>query len=280
MKKVFFLQNITLCHLLILIRKYECISATDNLDENKIVNNITGGYNKAIRPASTIQMTIKMAIKQISTIDEKNQIMTSDAYFSAQWVDSRLRWDPADYGDNDYVLISATSLWMPDFYQINTANTNGYVTISGSNLALVDSNGEVYVVFYLSQSKTRCKLSIKYFPFDTQICSIVIGSWMMDTSVLNFTSDDTKIDKSAYTQNPVWDLKEINVNSIISSDRYFTFGKLLSNEDISYDFVLTRRPLYFIMNNIFPCLILNFVVILLFTLPFNLQVGSCKLNYE
>ncbi len=259
-----------------LIGIHDCASSTENYDEENIITNITKTYKKVIRPTSKLQISIKLSIKQISAIDEKAQLMTSAAYFSATWKDSRLEWDPALYGGTSEILISSSSLWMPDFYQINSANSNGYVTIASSSLAYVDSEGIVYVVFYLSQSKTRCKLSIKYFPFDTQTCSIIIGSWMIDTDSLDFLSDESKIDSTGYIQHPVWELKQINVNSVISSDRYFSFSKDIKTEDISFDFLLTRRPLYFMINNIFPCLILNVVVILLFTLPFNAQVGSCN----
>ena len=261
-----------------LVGHYDCVNPADNQNDYNIITAITASYNKLIRPSAQITISIKMALKQITAIDEKNQIMTSDAYFSAQWTDSRLMWDPTNvlYGGNTNVLVTATNLWMPDFYQINSVNTNGYVSLSTSNLALVASDGTVYVVFYLAQSRTRCQLSIKYFPFDTQSCSIAIGSWMMDTTIVDFTSDDSLLDTSGYVKNSVWDLMSTNVRSVISSDRYFNFDEDIQNEDIYFDFVLARRPLYFMMNNIFPCLILNFVVILLFSLPFNAQVGSCK----
>ena len=103
---------------------------------------------------------------------------------------------------------------------------------------------------------------------------------MSDNSTINFQSDDSKIDTSSYSQNPVWNMVSIRVQSIFNSNRYFAYNPYnLLSEDISFDITLVRRPLFFMMNNVFPPLILNTVVILLYTLPFNLQVGACMTQF-
>ncbi len=272
-------MNLTLlAGLLVLMRMLECVSTLSNQEENDIINQIitTQSYKKNSRPLSQLKISVHLSIKQISGIDEKNQFMISDSYLAASWTDPRLKWTPTNYNNNSNILIPSSLLWMPDFYQINSVNTNEYINIGSSSSALVVANCTVYVVFNLAQAKTRCKLSLKYSPFDTQICSIVIGSWMMDTKVLDILSDKSRIDSSSYMEHPIWELKQMSVTSIISSDRYFLFGKEIETEDISFDFVLKRRPLYFMMNNIFPCLVLNAVLILLFSLPYLAQVASCN----
>ena len=97
---------------------------------------------------------------------------------------------------------------------------------------------------------------------------------------IDFWSDDSgesTVFRDKYTQHSVWDMVDVSVNSINNADRYFASNPYsFTCEDLSFDITFVRRPLYFMMNNVFPCLILNFVVILLFTLPFNMQVGACK----
>ena len=252
--------------------------AQDNIYEYNIVVNITGGgYNNLIRPSSLIEIDVKLSFKQINNLDEKNQILTSNSYFACFWYDSRLQWDPSEYGDTNDVLIPSNKLWMPDLFIINTASTSGYVSIPASNLAWVSYIGYVYVVFYISSQQTRCTLDMKYYPFDTQSCSIVIGSWMMDVTKLKFITDSSNIDSSSYVEHAVWQLLSITSKSVNTSDRYFSLDNSMVNEDVFFNFVLKRRPLYFMINNIFPCLILNCVVLLLFALPFVPQVNACKL---
>ena len=103
---------------------------------------------------------------------------------------------------------------------------------------------------------------------------------MSDNTTINFESDDSKIDISSYSQNPVWNMVSISVQSLFNSNRYFAYNPYsLSSEDISFDITLVRRPLYFMMNNIFPPLIINLVVILLYTMPFGVQVGACMSHF-
>ena len=64
------------------IKFYECVSPSDNYDDYYILKNITTGYQKTVRPSSTLYITIKLSLKAVSAIDEKNLIMTSDSYFT------------------------------------------------------------------------------------------------------------------------------------------------------------------------------------------------------
>ena len=61
---------------------HECVSPTDNYDEFYLISNITQGYLKSVRPSSTLNVTIKLSLKTVSAIDEKNLVMTSDSYFT------------------------------------------------------------------------------------------------------------------------------------------------------------------------------------------------------
>ena len=111
---------------------------TDNQAEYEIIENITGkssGYNKQvriikeipfplphikitqnspkkIRPKSILDVTVRLSLKTVSAIDEKNLIMSSDSYLTAAWHDPKLTWDAQAF-DNEYVLIPSNTIWMP-----------------------------------------------------------------------------------------------------------------------------------------------------------------------
>jgi hypothetical protein len=93
---------------------YCVASPPDNPYKYKIITNITSGYNNAIRPSDKIEIDIKLSLKQISSLDEKNQILTTNSYFACFWTDSRLTWNQDDYGNVTFVLLQASKLWMPD----------------------------------------------------------------------------------------------------------------------------------------------------------------------
>jgi len=66
------------------IKFHDCASPTANYDEHNIITNIItkAGYQKTVRPSSTLEILIKLSLKTVSAIDEKNLIMTSDSYFT------------------------------------------------------------------------------------------------------------------------------------------------------------------------------------------------------
>ena len=110
-----------------------------------------GEFLKLLRPDYKIEISMQMSLRALSSVDEKNSIITTDSYFTAEWTDTRLIWDPTNvnYGDNQYVFIPASSLWMPDFCELSTVNTNCFVSLT-NYYAFVQFNGTVYVSFFLS----------------------------------------------------------------------------------------------------------------------------------
>lgn len=110
-----------------------------------------------------------------------------------------------------------------------------------------------------------------------------IGSWIYDNYTLSFGSNDDFVDTSRYIYNPIWDLYDVVVNPYTTDDRYkgveYPSGSFPFSEDITFKVILFRIPLYFMINNIFPCLILNCVTLLIFFLPFVSQMTLCKFSF-
>ena len=150
-----------------------CVKAPGSSDQYNIFMNITKNYNKNVRPKDSVEVTPSFSLKQVVSIDEKNQIMTSNSYMGLSWQDERLTWNPHDFNEVNDTLIPTSLLWIIDLFVINTADSNGYVSIPSSSLASVDFNGSIYVVFSLTSLKTRCKMNVKYYPFDSQTCSVI-----------------------------------------------------------------------------------------------------------
>jgi nicotinic acetylcholine receptor len=58
-----------------------------------------------------------------------------NAYFSSilssyqSWTDSKLRWNPRDYGGVDVLYVPSEMIWLPDIVLYNNADGNYQVTI-------------------------------------------------------------------------------------------------------------------------------------------------------
>ncbi len=76
---------------------------------------------------------------------------------------------------------------------------------------------------------------------------------MGNTEIFDFSSGGSKLDTSNLIPHPIWDIQSVTAWSIFNSDRFFAYGSHgLQMEDTSFDITMVRRPLYFMMNNVFP----------------------------
>ena len=99
----------------------------------------TASYDNSLRPADTTQILLKLQLNQIVGLNEKTEIITTSSYLFVTWIDSRLTWNPADYGNLYILSLSANEIWLPDLYVVNTASTNGFLSYS---------NYRIYVTYY------------------------------------------------------------------------------------------------------------------------------------
>ena len=78
---------------------------------------------RLIRPVgnNTDRLTVKMGIKmsQIIGIDMKRQIMITNVWVEQEWIDYKLKWDPADYGGVKHLHVPSNDIWLPDIVLYN-----------------------------------------------------------------------------------------------------------------------------------------------------------------
>jgi len=124
--------------------------------------------------------------------------------------------------------------------------------------------------------QTRCKINAFYFPFDNQNCSIVLGTWILDTTRINFFSNK-KVNLDFYTEHPVWQLKTVNAYSKFNSERNLGFSLPIKFEDISFNISIKRGSTYYMLNLVL-CFILNVLIMIAFFIPFANQIAVGKSN--
>jgi hypothetical protein len=94
----------------------------------------------------------------------------------------------------------------------------------------------------------------------------VISSWALTGSEFNTAEQAAEV--SYYTPNPTWNLDNFSVSERDEKEQRFSY--LLAKEaykNVVGTLSITRRPLYFMVNGVFPNLILNILTLLAFGLP-------------
>lgn len=245
------------------------------LVEQTLITTLLNGYNKNIRPDHQVSIDMTAAMKQVISIDEKQQIMTSSLFISQTWYDNRLSWTPNTSDAIRVVILPVKSLWIPDTMILNSADTNAYLTVNDYSLASVDYEGQVYMILPALTIRTRCNFYVQKFPFDKQICNINLTSWSQGSNRIIYTENGSfAVNMDEYIEHALWKLERTSIIVIEAEDRApFEYTE---NAVISIQLHLQRKPLFFMLNGIFACFVLNCVTLLSFALPFTTQITLCK----
>lgn len=256
-------------------------------------------YNSKLRPSGlfnttknvdksgSLKISVMLSLRQIVSLDEKNQILTSSFYLLFKWNDPRLMWDPVAYKNLTSITAQASNFWLPDIAIMNSAASSNLLSLSTNQNAILIYDGSFFLTISLPSQQTRCKLNVYNYPFDSQNCSIVIGSWLTNSKEFDFSTNDDddgiRFSIKNYLQSPTWNLKNIEQYSIVDTSRFdmanseflnLNLSKIKS-EDIAFYLILKRNPLYIMINGILPCLVLNCVILFAFGAPFVQQINLC-----
>uniref|UniRef100_A0A671TC81 Cholinergic receptor, nicotinic, alpha 1 (muscle) n=1 Tax=Sinocyclocheilus anshuiensis TaxID=1608454 RepID=A0A671TC81_9TELE len=140
-------------------------------DETRLVRTLFTGYNKVVL------VTVGLQLIQLISVDEVNQIVTSNVRLKQQWKDVNLQWNPDDYGGIRKIRIPSTDIWKPDLVLYN--NADGDFAIVHETKVLLEHTGMITwtppAIF-----KSYYEIVVLHFPFDLQNCSMKLGTWTYD----------------------------------------------------------------------------------------------------
>jgi hypothetical protein len=108
------------------------------------------------------------------------------------------------------------------------------------------------------------------------MCPIKIGSWQQDKTRITFTTTKNYSSISDFTEHSVWEIVEATSFTVKSASRF----RNSEGNDFFFKLSMKRKPLYYIINMVFSCLVLNIMTLFMFFIPFQLQATLCKIFLE
>ncbi|XP_006818017.2 neuronal acetylcholine receptor subunit alpha-10-like [Saccoglossus kowalevskii] len=216
-----------------------------------------------------------MTLNQIADMDERNQVLKTNIWTTQWWDDEMMRWDPDQYDGINQIRIPASDLWMPDVTLYNNADTVDYSKENeSSSNCVVNSTGEIQYVSKPSILKSTCRVFIKYFPFDVQMCKMKFGSWTYDSFQVDLVNVKDVPDLLGFIHNEQWHLE------FALTKRHVIFYECCPEKypDVSFYICIRRKPLYYIYNLIIPCVLLCTLSFLGFFMPYNVGVVKASLS--
>jgi hypothetical protein len=245
-------------------------------------------YNSKIEPMSfnddePLIIYVKLTMDQIIKLNEKTHILTTSFNLNLKWTDQRLMWNPSKYSNQlDRITAAASHFWLPDLVIMNSAleSQEYFIQIVDNINSIITNDGSIFLSIKLPYQQTKCKINSFYYPFDTQICSIIIGSWFSSNNDINFHIFDPI---SNNCDNSIWKLNKISYKITNDSSRFGLFNEYnkinnenMSAQDVSFELVLKRNQIYFWFSFIIPCLFIDFSILMAIFMPFSFQLLICK----
>uniref|UniRef100_A0A8D2LDW2 Acetylcholine receptor subunit beta n=1 Tax=Varanus komodoensis TaxID=61221 RepID=A0A8D2LDW2_VARKO len=232
-----------------------CVAISASEIEGRLLEKLSQNYSKTVLPirrvADKVPVRIGMSLSQL---------------ISLEWIDYRLTWDPADFDGITSIRIFSDEVWRPDIFLMN--NNDGVFDIALKVNVLVSHDGSVRwqppAVY-----RSSCSIQVTYFPFDWQNCTMVFRSYTYDASevtLLHPLGKDGKerkevvIYKNTFIDNGQWEIwhKPSRKNTLPGDPLY---------EDITFYLIIRRKPLFYLINVVIPCVLITVLAIFVFYLP-------------
>ncbi|XP_023577978.1 acetylcholine receptor subunit delta isoform X2 [Octodon degus] len=157
------------------------------------------GYNKELRPVArkedSVGITLALTLSNLISLKEVEETLTTNVWMEHGWVDSRLQWDASEFGNISVLRLPSDMVWRPEIVLEN--NNDGSFQISYSCNVLVYDSGYVYwlppAIF-----RSSCPISVTYFPFDWQNCSLKFSSLKYTAKEITLSLKQEEEDGRAY----------------------------------------------------------------------------------
>ncbi|CAF4737424.1 unnamed protein product [Rotaria sp. Silwood1] len=273
------------CYLYLLLSLTSFSFADFNLfeEETRLIRTLLNEskYLKKVRPSKEVIVDIRFIFNQIISMVEKEQIIVTNCFVDQKWKDPRLVWNPNDFGNITWLRMPSTSVWYPDTFLYNTADNAGFLLPQDSQNMIVSYNGTVFWPLPLAQLRTRCRMTIKHFPFDEQTCDMIFGSWSHTSSLIHYQFWENKPEIPQYVPNNEWKL--LAVTQSIKTVDYPNWVEPDTFYEVNFTILIVRKPLQAIYNTVVPALMLTTLTLVSFFIPFaqEMQIGiSIMLAYS
>ncbi|GFN77777.1 neuronal acetylcholine receptor subunit alpha-3 [Plakobranchus ocellatus] len=239
------------------------LASGGSADMSRLLDKIFQGYNPAVLPrinnSRPVEVQVGMGIIAVVELDTKTQVLNLRAYVRVMWTDYILHWDPSDYGNITYVILSQNTVWKPDITLISSLKENIYV---GGEEVLLRLNYNGVVSWQPAfNSDFTCEVDVSKYPMDVNTCIIKIGAWMHDRSCVTMNTLDRPTVLEPNIKNGQFNIEAVTPE--VSVEEYD--GELY--EYVYFGIKLHRRPAYTFLSLLLPMFVIGLLNIASFMIP-------------
>jgi len=229
-------------------------------DLNGLFRHISGEYHdlRDLPPVppdgGPLAVGVRVRLVKFQDLDEVAGTVNLVLDLTLCWSDDRVSFDSGDARDK--LPITSKALWTPDIVVLNqVSQLDDMFAVDDTPLVLAtdafkQETGVNVLWTRRINMKSRCEIDMLNFPFDTQMCSIIIGSWASSRRQMLLVPQDShqRFDPGASIHTSEFRVLNITVQK---RDVYMR-NAAERFEEIQYGLVLQRFPHFYIVNFILP----------------------------
>uniref|UniRef100_A0A4W6E996 Cholinergic receptor, nicotinic, gamma n=1 Tax=Lates calcarifer TaxID=8187 RepID=A0A4W6E996_LATCA len=255
--------------------------------EGELFKDLMKGYNKNVRPmeksGDITQVYIKMTLTNLISLNEKEE-----ALMTSVWIEMLSHLFIPDITQH-HIKIYFWSIFLPFnenciclcsnkptnysffLFSLLVCSVDGQFEVALYCNALVSPNGCVY---WLPPAiyRSACAITVNYFPFDWQNCTMVFRSQTYSANEIelvlkeedNHTLEWVDIDPEAFTENGEWVIRHRPAKKVINTEHT---KDELEYQEVVFFLIIQRKPLFYIINIIAPCVLFSSLCLLVYYLP-------------
>ncbi|XP_069119215.1 neuronal acetylcholine receptor subunit alpha-6-like [Argopecten irradians] len=230
--------------------------------ETELRNVLFANYSQLQRPRERVDVSVWFTLLTINDMNIKDQTLSLSGYFNLLWMDDRLSWNGmTDYVNVRNLFATQQQLWRPTLVVDNSITDLSVISNNDIPMRILKSGliywrpADIYVV--------ACESDITYYPMDKQSCIISIASWAYTSFEVALRMSKKQVVTDFYSKNGEWEM--ISTTGDRSEAVKSRGGTSFSS--LKYTIVLRRRPLFHILNTLFPVVLMAFLSAMVFKLP-------------
>ncbi|GMS93547.1 hypothetical protein PENTCL1PPCAC_15722, partial [Pristionchus entomophagus] len=203
------------------------------------------------------EMHISLEYSHLTQVIEVQMTHTNVFGLHSIWRDPRLTWDPAQYGNIEYIYVRSSDVWIPEITPCESSVFSMTVADRFQKVKL-NSTGHLDHFIY-GYASFICEFSMQDFPFDQHWCFYCFALPDYSAKELVFRGYNGSEQLALSQDTSEWKLK-------MRGFRYRTTmanGIITQNMgEIYFDFLITRRPSFWVFLIIIPAYLLGFLILL------------------
>uniref|UniRef100_A0AAQ6AKJ1 Cholinergic receptor, nicotinic, delta (muscle) n=1 Tax=Amphiprion ocellaris TaxID=80972 RepID=A0AAQ6AKJ1_AMPOC len=257
---------------LITLLSSECLCRNE---EERLINYLLKekGYNKELRPVErqqdAVDVYLALTLSNLISLKEVDETLLTNVWIDHTWTDYRLSWNSTEFDGIETLRLPSSMVWLPEIVLEN--NNDAQFQVAYYSNVLVDPTGLCYwlppAIF-----RSSCSINVNYFPFDWQNCTLKFTSLTYNAKeirmLLKEENDATVewiiIDPASFTENGEWEI--IHRPAKRNTYKHIPMESN-KHQDITFYLIIKRKPLFYIVNIIIPCVLISFLASLVYYLP-------------